>query len=201
MASLSQAKNLGGIGSLLILLTVVPSAGPILGIIGLVLVLIAVKYISDTVGDPSIFSNAIFSVVFAIVGIVVAAVVLIAAFLSFVGLGAFAKGFSQGFPFAAAPSAVTTGNIVGLIVGVLLGLAALWALFIVSAFFFRKSYNAIATKVGVKMFRTTALLFFIGALLTIIIVGFVLIFVAAILQLIAFFSIPDQPLGSTSTPM
>jgi uncharacterized membrane protein len=200
MASLSQAKNLGGVGSLLVILSGVPSVGPVLGIVGFILVLFAIKNISDTVGDASIFTNAIISVVLAIVGIVVAAVVLVAAFFSFAGLGAFTKGFPQVFQSAVTPGAALTGDIIGLILGVILGLGVLWVVLSASAFFLRKSYNRIATKLGVNMFHTAALLFFIGAILTIIIVGFVLIFVAGILQLVAFFSIPDQLPGSTSTP-
>jgi hypothetical protein len=51
MASLSQAKTYGGIGSLLVLLSPVPSVGWILAIAGFVLTLIAVKNISDVVKD------------------------------------------------------------------------------------------------------------------------------------------------------
>src|SRR3990172_2592872 len=76
MSSLAQAKTLGGIGSILIILSVVPSAGPLLAIIGLVLVLVAVKYISDAVGDRSIFNNMIVAVVLAIVGLAVGAFLL-----------------------------------------------------------------------------------------------------------------------------
>ena len=196
MATLSQAKTLGGIGSLLIILTVVPTAGAILGIVGFILVLLAVKNISDAVGDSSIFTNTIISAVLAIIGVVVGAIVVFASFLSFVGLGALAPGFSG--PLT--PGALTTGGIVGLIVGLILGLAVIWILLIVSAFFLRKSYNTIATKLGVGMFGTAALLYLIGAILTIILVGFIVIFVAGILQLIAFFSIPDQLPVSAAPP-
>ncbi len=43
-----------------------------------------------------------------------------------------------------------------------------------------------------KLFGTAALLYLIGAALTIILVGFLLIFVAQILFIVAFFSLPDQ---------
>jgi len=42
------------------------------------------------------------------------------------------------------------------------------------------------------MFRTTGLLFLIGAATLIVLVGFVILFIAAILQVVAFFSIPEQ---------
>ncbi len=198
MATLSQAKTYGGIGSLLIVLTVVPTAGPILGIAGFILVLLAVKNISDVLKDSSIFRNMIISVLLAVVGIVVGAIVAAATFFRFVGLGAFSQGLPGG-PFA--PGAVTSGDIVGLIAALVVGLAIIWIVLIVSALFLRKSYKTIATKLGVGMFSTAALLYLIGAALAIILVGFILIFVAGILQLVAFFSIPDQPPGSGSTPI
>ncbi len=198
MATLSQAKTLGGIGSLLIILTIVPSAGPVLGIVGFILVLFAVKNISDVLKDSSIFTNMIISVLLAVVGIVVGAIVVAATFFSFVGLGAFSQGFAGG-PFA--PGAVAAGNIVGLIVALVAGLAIIWILLIISAVFLRKSYRTIATKLGVGMFSTSAFLYLIGAALAIILVGFILIFVAGILQLVAFFSIPDQLPMSTTPPM
>ncbi len=52
-------------------------------------------------------------------------------------------------------------------------------------------------------FRTTALIFLIGAALLIIGIGAILIFVAGILQIVAFFSIPDQmpqPAMATAPP-
>ena len=71
----------------------------------------------------------------------------------------------------------------------------------ISGVFLRKSFNAIASGLSVKMFRTAALLYFLGAILTVVIVGFLLIFVASILQVVAFFSIPEnspQPAGTTT---
>jgi len=73
MASLSEAKNLGGIGAILALLSgllfwVPYNAGIGLLIVGLVLMLIAVKNIANTVGDPAIYSSMMYSVILAIIG-------------------------------------------------------------------------------------------------------------------------------------
>src|SRR3972149_2509870 len=89
MGTLSQAKTLGGVGSILLLLGIVPFAGPALEIGGFVLMLIAVKYISDTVNNKSIFNNAVISVVAGIAGVVIGVVVGIAGVLSFFGPGMF----------------------------------------------------------------------------------------------------------------
>jgi len=58
MVELSNIKTFGKVGSLLMLLGgFIPFIGPILGIVGLVLVLIAVKSISELVKDKDIFRN------------------------------------------------------------------------------------------------------------------------------------------------
>ncbi len=75
----------------------------------------------------------------------------------------------------------------------------LWVCILISTVFVKRSYDTIATKLRVDMFRTTGLLFLIGAATLIVLVGFVILFIAAILQIVAFFSIPEQ-LPSQSPP-
>jgi len=182
MSSLAQAKTLGGIGSILIILSVVPSAGPLLAIIGLVLVLVAVKYISDAVGDRSIFNNMIVAVVLAIVGLAVGAFLLFASLFSIIGL----SGFTQPGP------SFNGADFAALFVTLALALVIIWAFFLASSIFYRRSFNTIASRLNVRMFGTAALLYLIGAALTVVLVGLVLVLVAGILQIIAFFSIPEQ---------
>ena len=56
-------------------------------------------------------------------------------------------------------------------------------------------------KLNVGTFHTTGLLYLIGAALTIIFVGLVIVFIAEILQIVAFFSIPEQmPMGPQPMP-
>ena len=94
-------------------------------------------------------------------------------------------------------------DIAGLFVGVLIGLAALWVFVMVSSVFLKRSLDRVAGALNVSMFRTAALLYLIGAVLTIALVGFILLFVAEILLVVAFFSIPDAPappVGGNSLP-
>ena len=186
MTLLGQAKTLGGVGSILLLLTIVPSAGSILGIIGLVLILLALKYVSDAVGDRSIFNNAVIAVVLAIVGIVVAAVVIISYVFNYVGIGNISS-----LPTTFSSGNLPSGGLGPLISAIIIALAAVWVFYIVSAIFLRRSFNSVSTKLSVNMFHTAALVYLIGAALAIILVGFILIFVADILFIVAFFSIPD----------
>ncbi|MEE9163255.1 MAG: DUF996 domain-containing protein [Thermoplasmata archaeon] len=183
MGTLRDAKNYGGVGAILILLgTFIPFVGIVVGIAGFILVLVAVKYISDAAGDRSIYDNMLFFVIVAIIGFVVAFLFVFTALLPFLG-----PGFTAPTSFDIAdPLAIFA------IVAILIGLAIAWILSIIAAVFLRKSFNSISAHLGVGLFRTTALLYFIGAILLIVGVGFILIFVAEILMVVAFFSIPEQ---------
>src|SRR5436309_15818320 len=88
MASLGQAKSLGGVGSILVLIAgFIPSAGFVVAIIGFILILIAVKYVSDAFTDRTIFNNMIIAVILAILGFVAFFVAVLGAIYSFVGIG------------------------------------------------------------------------------------------------------------------
>lgn len=201
MASLQQAKTLGGVGSILGILAVVPFAGPVLAIVGFILVLIAVKYISTVVGNKSIFNSMMISVILAIVGVIVGFATVVSAIASFVGMGFIGGGFSGSFN----PSTIPKADFFTLGATIVVGLVVVWIFFLVSAVFIRRSYNAIAETLGVGMFHTAALLYLIGAALIIALgLGFIILFVAAILTIVAFFSIPDQlpqPMQPSQTPM
>lgn len=189
MTSLSQARTMGGIGSILVLLAAIPLAGPILAIVGFVLVLIAVKNVSEVVADKSIYNNTIVSTTLAAIGVVLGAVAIFATIFSFVGMPPFSPPHFSGPP---GPSMFATPRMFELMSTILTVLAAVWIIYMVSAVFFRKSYNKIASSLNLGIFRTTALLYLIGAALSIILVGFIIVFIAGILQVVAFFSIPEQ---------
>ncbi len=165
------------------LLAVPYSVGAVLVIIGWILTILAVKNISEAVQDRSIYSSAIISVILAIVGTAIFAVVVASAFLGFVGLGAFSTG---------APPPVTSGFI-GLIAGLIAGLLVVWVFAMISAYFLWKSYKKVSARTNVGLFRTGALVNFIGSILTVVLVGFILIFVAEIIFVIAYFSLPNSP--------
>ena len=57
MTKLGEAKIFGGIGALLSLLGFVPYAGPLLGLIGLILIFIAVKHIAEETKNHKIFQD------------------------------------------------------------------------------------------------------------------------------------------------
>jgi uncharacterized membrane protein len=184
MNSLAQARTLGGIGSILILLGIVPIAGIVLFIVGFIMVLMAVRYISETVQDKTIFNNTLIAVILAIVGMIAGLVVAIAGrpfpvFREFRPLDGQSMIIGQGmYPFFRT---------------LIIALVIIWVFYIGSAIFLRKSYTTVASKLNITMFDTVALLYLIGAVLAIILVGFIVIYVAEILQTVAFFSIVEKP--------
>jgi uncharacterized membrane protein len=194
MPSLNDVKTLGGIGSLLTLLSIVPTVGVVLGIAGLILVLIAMKYASDILGDAKIFTNMIYAVVLGIIGLIVGVVAVIALVFQAVGLNFLSSSFAY------TSTTATTGDIMSLLGTILIGLAAVWICLLISSIFLRRSFNELGKRLNVSLFGTGALLYFIGAILTIVLIGFILIFIAEILFLVAFFSINTQT-PPTPTPV
>jgi uncharacterized membrane protein len=183
MSSLAQAKTLGEIGSILVLLTIIPFAGRAIGLVGLVLILVSVKYISDVLADKSIFNNMLISIILAIVGIVIGIVLAAAVLVS----------FFRGFMMPFEPSVfMRPGFFSTYFTAFILALTPIWIFCIASAIFLKKSYDTIASKLNISMFSTAALLYLIGAVLVIVFIGVIIIFIAIILQAVAFFSIPEQ---------
>jgi uncharacterized membrane protein len=170
LPKLGEAKTLGGIGSILLLI-------PGVNIVGYILVLIAGKYLSDELMDRSIFNDMLYAVITGIIGVAAGVVVLLTgaatAFLTF-GLSA--------------------------ILGAVAGLAVLWIFLIISAVFLRRAFNTMAARLNINSFKTAGTLYFVGALLTIIFVGLIILFVAYIFQIIAFFSIQETPQPMQAQP-
>lgn len=195
MSQIGQAKIFGGIGALLSLLIIVPTIGFLLGIIGLVLIFVAVKYIADETKNHSIFQNYLMNFIFSIIAIVAVIVIMIMSFGISGGMSWFTSIQEQNFTD---PSTVWSsfGTLIG---GCILALFVAWILLIISALYLRKSYNSIAEHTKVDLFKTTGLVYFIGAVSLIVVIGIFIIIVAKILEIVAFFSLPEN-LPSTTEP-
>ena len=188
MADLSNAKVFGGIGALLILIGLfVSGPGVILGIVGFVLVFIAVKKISELTKDEEIFRNYLMHFILGIITIIALFVIMLVAF-----------GAAGGFTWLSSlESAEITdfdsfwtyfGSLIG---ACILALIVAWILSIIAALYLRKSYNRIAKHTKVDLFKTTGTVYFIGAITIIIVIGFLILFIAKIIEIIAYFSLPD----------
>jgi uncharacterized membrane protein len=189
MVELGNAKILGGIGAILMLIGVfIPYIGPIASIIGLVLVFIAVKTISEITKDNEIFRNYLMNFILSIISIVAIVVIMLVAF-----------GVAGGFAWI---TSLETAKITdfesfwtyfGSMIGAcFLALIVGWILSILAALYLRKSYNSIAEHTKVDLFKTTGLLYFIGAITTIVLIGFIISAIARIIEIVAYFSLPDK---------
>lgn len=185
-SSLSSAKTLGGIGSILALLAFAPTVGWVLGILGFVMILVAVKYISDELKERKIFNNMITAVALSIAGILVASLVVATTVLS-----AFANGYFS-WPTFVPSASITTAQWIAFGTAIGLGLFGAWLFFLVSAVYLRRSYNAIGSKLNTHVFSTAGLLYLVGAATAVIGVGFFILFVAEIITAVAFFSLPER---------
>ncbi len=175
------------IGSILLVIGgFVPYAGPVLSIIGVVLLLMAIKGFSSYYQDPSMYDNALRGFILYIIAAIFFAVsfaLLVIGFVSIlfalVSIAAFAVCLVISFIF-----------------------------YVMAAKRLRYTLNTLAQKTGEHSFETAGTLLYWGAILTIVFVGFILIFVAWIFAVIGFFSMKtttqpqygQQPYGYAPPP-
>jgi uncharacterized membrane protein len=193
MASLRQARAMGGVGSILVLLSFVPFVGFLFGLAGLVMVLLAVKRISEAVNDREIFQNVLMAVILQIVGSAISVFVVIDSFFAFAGSQVMMAPFGSSFDGFGGPGILGANAVMAVLGSLLAGLIAMWVVLIIAARFLRKGYERIADKTGTRTFRTVARWYYYGSLLVIVLIGVILAFVAVILQIKAFFSLPESP--------
>ncbi|HOK18121.1 MAG TPA: DUF996 domain-containing protein [Caldisericia bacterium] len=202
---LKQAKILGGLGAIFILCFVIPVIGWILSIVGFILTAIAIKEISDKVKDKPIFTNYLISIILFFVSGVTAIIGSIIFFFSAVvnNIDKF-KNFNNwnGFNdfgirdfnfFRGSPEIrdflTTIGSKIWILI---LILAIAWVIFVVAGYFTKSSFDRLVEKIKIDNFKTAGLLIFIGSILTILFgVGFIIILVGVIFEIISFFSLPD----------
>jgi len=191
--TLETSKTLGGVGALLVVIGFLGFFGTgyagLLALIGIILTLIAFKGMADHYNEGGIFNNALYGFIFAIIGIVVfVAALVVTAIAAFEALGV-----QNWHEFMMTPgkwqSLMDLNVLWKFIGGVIVSLVLLYVFIIITTLYFRKSLNTLSAKSGEKIFETAGLLWLIGALLTIILVGFIIIWIAWILIAVGFFSI------------
>lgn len=173
MSDLNSSKDLAGIGAILCFI-------PAVSIVGIILVLIAMKGLAEHYKDDGIYRNALTGVIFGIIALVALAVgfvaVLVGGIFSSLTLGA-------------------GGFIFGLLSWFLL-LFIVFIFFVLMAMYLRKAFALLGQRSGERMFETAGTWLFYGAILIILFgIGLIIMVVAWIIAIIAFFSIkvPIQP--------
>jgi uncharacterized membrane protein len=192
------AKTLAGEGAILLLLSLIPYIGWVLGIVGIVLLLKGMKELSYYYQDEKIYQDSLTGVKYYIVALVAAAVAVTA---MVIGVAS-----ATGFTFAG-DFAFTAGFAVGLI-ALFAGLIVAFVFYVLAATHLKKTFSTLAQKSGEQSFATGGTLLWIGSILTIIGVGLILIFIAWIYTTIGFFSMKSRlyqqynypPNGYTAPP-
>jgi len=173
---LETNKKLCGIGSILIAIGFLV---PFLGLIGIILLLIGLKGLSNDYNSPSIFQNALYGFIFGIISIIILSIAMITIFFVRMSTIISMNGMIMG-PFRMFG--------IELILALLL-LIITFVLFLLSAIFYKRSFDIIAEKSGEKLFNTIGILLIIGSVLIILLVGYMILIATWIIAAIAFFSI------------
>ncbi len=204
---LDVSKNLGGIGAILLVIGALGFLGTgyaaILSLVGIILVLIAMKGLADYYNEGGIFNNALYGFLTTIVGAVASVAVLVISVLF--ALTTLAIDWTNPTEWTTLVQDFTNFSaFLPLIGSIIAALIVAFVFAIITAIFYRKSFNLLATKSGVNMFSTAGLLLLIGAVLTIILIGFIIIWIAFILLAVGFFSIKttttQPPPAASPTP-
>ena len=175
----------------------------VVGLVGLILVLIGVKGLSDHYREASIFNNSLYGVILSIVGGVVFVAALFVTALSFftnvLGIE-LSTAWSDPTVFSNIDwaEAIIFENLMAHVAALLGSFIVLFIFVVVAAIFYRKSLTTLAEKTGIGLFGTAGLLLLVGAVLTIIAIGFLLMWVALILLIVAFFRIRAEPAQPSS---
>ncbi len=193
------SKTLAIEGSVLTILGGIPYIGWVLGIIGVILLLRALKEFANYYQDNGIYQNSLTGVKYYIVALIALAI----AGAGF-AVGLVNRDFSS---FSNFVKSIGVGNAIGIAVGVAFLIVA-FVFYVLAALHLRKTFNTLAQKSGEHSFETAASLLWVGAILTIIGIGVLLIFIAWIFAVIGFFTMrapqqqqySSQSYGTTPPP-
>lgn len=197
------SKNLGGVGAILLFIGfILPAAtggfGLLLSLVGLILVLTGLKGFADYYNEAGIFNNFLYGTLAGIVGVVVAGIAFVFAVfamledLLYIIFPTWDGNLSSLAGLTPDISTIDLFSLFRFFTPFLVILVILFFTAIIVAIFMRKSLNSLSAKASVGLFGTTGLLLLIGAVLTIAIIGFILIWIAMLILAIAFFSTKPQ---------
>jgi len=172
------SRTLAAEGAILLLLGMVPYVGWVLGIIGIVLFLKGMKELSNYYQDEKIYQHSWTGVKYYIVALIAAGVAVTALVIGVASATGFT--FTGDFLF-------TAGFGVGL-AAFLGGIITAFVFYILATFHLKRTFDTLAEKTGEASLTTAGTLLWIGAILTIIVVGLLLILIGWIFATIGLFS-------------
>ncbi|MDR0373872.1 MAG: DUF996 domain-containing protein [Nitrososphaerota archaeon] len=171
MSDFGSSKILAGVGSILLLI-------PAANIVGIILVLIGMKGLSEHYKDDNIYRNAVKGVIFGIIGFITLIMGILS--INIISISTASTVHLDEF-------VVRSTNAV---VAVVMLLAILFVFMLLMAIYFRKAFGALADRSGEQLFNTVGTLLLIGAVLTIaFFIGLILVYISFIIAIVAFFSL------------
>jgi uncharacterized membrane protein len=170
---LKQAKLLGGWGSILFLLGVIPYIGFILSLAGLVMIIVANKTLSKVLNNPSVFKNTLWGILVEFTGYILSLFLVIG---GAIGLSS-ASEETQG-----------VGSLV-----VILGLILMYIFAIGGSYLLRNAFVEIGNRFNSDVMVWAGNLLFWGAILLILFgLGGIAMLIAWILAAVAYFTLPTE---------
>ncbi len=168
-------------------------------LLGLIILLVGVRGIAQYYSEPGIFNNVLYGSIVGVVGIVAA--VLLAAFATLELLPNFLSKVYPGWNGDLTTLPNMTPNTANLSLSdiapfleVFLAIIVITFVFaLVLTLFYRKSLSSLHQKSGIGLFGSTGTVLLVGAVLTIILIGYILVWIAALLLAIAFFQMKPPP--------
>jgi uncharacterized membrane protein len=182
---LRNLKTMGGIGAILLL---------IFPLVGFILILIAVRQLSDDIKREDIFRDFLICTIISSLALILGVFVIF--FSTWVGFMVWISSPSPSMPqppttYPPTPKfAPEEPGIFFLFFAVIFLLS--WAINSVASYFAQRGFLSLADITGERNFSLSGRLLFLGALLYIILVGFVVYLVGIIFAIISFFSLPDR---------
>jgi len=201
-----QEKILGGIGAILTLFFIIPVIGWIISLVGLILIAISIKGLSDKLKERAIFTNYLTSIIFFFIsgltllfGTIFTIIRNLPEKLNDFNFFNFNERFFDGERFFRFRPKVFPnirnflGNIDGKIWIIILILLIVWILLILGGIFKKGSFDKLSEKIKIDNFKLSGFLIFLGTiLLPLFGVGLILILIGIIFEIISFFSISDK---------
>ena len=200
-----SGKNLAGIGTILIFISFLttsltpPLSSSLITIIGLILMLVGVKSLADHYREAGIFNNMLYGTVVGIAGVVVSGAVAIGMLINslssflykiFPGWNGDWTTLSQMTPDT---TNLTFSDIIPFLTAALAVFVILFISTVVVAWFYRRSLSYLRDKSGMGLFGTAGTILLAGAVLTIVIIGYFIIWIDLLLIAVAFLQLRPPP--------
>lgn len=168
----------GGVGAILI---AIGSIFPIIGIIGMILILAAFKGIAKYYSEDGIFRKALRGLIIYMIGIFA---------ISPIWIYAIVECFTRVMAFLTTSAIIGPKSfIVPFLGGLIIATIIMFVCYFIGALLLKRSLEILSDKSGETLFSMAGLMLFIGAATTIILIGMIIIMIAWVIIAIAFSSL------------